>query len=230
MNRYNLKKQIYPLFAILSFVIILPIGMVFSSNSWMWLFVLAYWLLFLAFGYWRACLSCLTGMAFLIIIVSGVTVLMTKDWKACELSALRCAMISIATIPLMGMSYTKLGKSLDTLRAPKSMSLAIMILFAFIPILMTERSRIMKAYKVRGGNPHVPFAFFKNMIVPFLVRTISISDTLALSVETRGFDLKSKPKEIYEPVIPKLYDWIYITSLILVSGAIIGVGIWLKAL
>lgn len=62
----------------------------------------------------------------------------------------------------------------------------------------------------------------------FLVRTISISDTLALSVETRGFDLKSKPKEIYEPVIPKLYDWIYITSLILVSGAIIEVGIWLK--
>ena len=58
MNRYNLKKQIYPLFAILSFIIILPIGMVFSSNSWMWLFVLAYWLLFLAFGYWRACLSC----------------------------------------------------------------------------------------------------------------------------------------------------------------------------
>ena len=212
MNRYNLKKQIYPLFAILSFVIILPIGMVFSSNSWMWLFVLAYWLLFLAFGYWRACLSCLTGMAFLIIMVSGVTVLMTKDWKTCELSALRCAMISIATIPLMGMS------------------LAIMILFAFIPILMTERSRIMKAYKVRGGNPHVPFAFFKNMIVPFLVRTISISDTLALSVETRGFDLKSKPKEIYEPVIPKLYDWIYITSLILVSGAIIGVGIWLRTL
>ena len=139
-------------------------------------------------------------------------------------------MISIATIPLMGMSYTKLGKSLDTLRAPRSMSLAIMILFAFIPILMTERSRIMKAYKVRGGNPHVPFAFFKNMIVPFLVRTISISDTLALSVETRGFDLKSKPKEIYEPVIPKLYDWIYIASLILVSGAIIGVGIWLKTL
>ncbi len=204
--------------------------MVFSSNSWMWLFVLAYWLLFLVFGYWKACLSCLTGMAFLIIMVSGVTVLMTKDWKACELSALRCAMISIATIPLMGMSYTKLGKSLDTLRAPRSMSLAIMILFAFIPILMTERSRIMKAYKVRGGNPHVPFAFFKNMIVPFLVRTISISDTLALSVETRGFDLKSKPKEIYEPVIPKLYDWIYITSLILVSSAIIGVGIWLKTL
>ena len=94
MNRYNLKKQIYPLFAILSFIIILPIGMVFSSNSWMWLFVLAYWLLFLAFGYWRAFLSCLTGMAFLIIMVSGVTVLMTKDWKTCELSALRCAMIS----------------------------------------------------------------------------------------------------------------------------------------
>ena len=149
MNCYNLKKQIYPLFAILSFIIILPIGMVFSSNSWMWLFVLAYWLLFLAFGYWRACHSCLTGMAFLIIMVSGVTVLMTKDWKACELSALRCAMISIATIPLMGMSYTKLGKSLDTLRAPRSMSLAIMILFAFIPILMTERSRIMKARRGR---------------------------------------------------------------------------------
>lgn len=55
----------------------------------------------------------------------------------------------------------KLGKSLDTLRAPRSMSLAIMILFAFIPILMTERSRIMKAYKVRGGNPHVPLPSLK---------------------------------------------------------------------
>lgn len=230
MSRFEPKNQIYPLFAILSFILIMPLGIIFSSSSWMWLFALAFWMMFLCFGYWKACLYSFCGMSFLIIMVAGVTYLMTKDWKQTEYAALRCASITVAAIPLGGMSYTRLGKTMDTLRMPRSLSLMTMVLFSFIPVLMTERSRIMKAYRVRGGNPHIPFVFFKSMIVPFLIRTISISDTLALSVETRGFDLKSKPKEIYEPVHPHLRDWIFVAFLVSLSGLMIGVGIWLNTL
>lgn len=169
-------------------------------------------------------------MSFLIIMVAGVTFWITRDWKQTEYAALRCASISVAAIPLGGMSYTQLGKNMDTLRMPRFLSLITMVLFSFLPVLFTERQRIIKAFKVRGGNPHIPFIFFRSMIVPFLVRTISISDTLALSVETRGFDLRSKPKEIYEPVVPHLRDWMFMLCLLIICGTMIGVGVWLNTL
>lgn len=230
MNRFEPKKPIYPIFSIISFFLIFPLGMVFSSNSWMWLFFLAFFLFFLCFGYWKSCLASLVGLIFMALFFVGITAIFNRNSKAIEMAAFRCAMVSVSAIPLMGVSYTRLGKNLDTLKCPRSFSLMIMVLFSFLPILMNERKRIIEAYKVRGGNPHVPFAFFRSMIVPFIVRTISISDTLSLSVETRGFDLRKRPKYIYEPVVPTFKDWLFFSLLLIIAGTMIGLGIWLKSL
>lgn len=230
MNRFEPKKPVYPLFSLLSFFLIFPLGMIFSSSSWMWVFYGVFWTMFFFFGYWKACLWSMIGLAVLSFFFVGITALFNRDPKAIEMAAFRCAMISVSAIPLLGSSYTRLGKSLDSLRCPRSFSLVIMVLFSFLPILLDERRKIMEAYKVRGGNPHLPFAFFKTMIVPFIVRTISISDTLSLSVETRGFDLRRKPKYIYDPVIPKWKDWLFLTFLLLFAGTMIALGIVMKTL
>lgn len=225
MRRNDEESQIYPLFSIISFTLIFVIGMIFVRSSWMWIFLGIFYVLFFAYGYWKQCLKSFILLVVLTGLSVGITAIFTRDAKDLEAVALRCSMISVAAVPMMKMSYSRLGKMLDTMRAPRSLSLMVMVLFSFVPILFGERHKIEQAYKVRGGNPYVPFAFFRTLIVPFIVRTISVSDTLALSVETRGFDLRTKPQVIYDPVMPTVLDWIFISLVFIISASMITVGV-----
>lgn len=225
MNRFEPKRPVYPIFAILSFFLFFPFGVAFATSSWIWFSPLAFLLVTLAFGYRKAFLASLVGLAIMIALFVGIVAITTRDAKAVEMASLRCAAVSTASIPMLGLSYTSLGKSLDTIKAPRSFSLAVMILFSFLPILLEERRKIREAYRVRGGNPHLPGAFFRFMVVPFLVRTISISDSLSLSLETRGFDLSQKPAEIYQPVLPKGRDWTFLLLVVALCVGTIALGL-----
>lgn len=224
------KKQFefYPLFALFLSLAMMATGIVFCDNYYTWAFLGGYLLLVLAFGYWKPVLKGLIGLAVFELVFAGITYLITKDMNQTSKASLRAGAACIGFIPLLGLSYTNLGKNLDTLHALRFLSLVILIFFSFIPILNREAKTIKLAMKARGGRTYGVVSFFHRLIVPFLVRVSSMSDMLALSVELRGFQINKRVKQVYSPVVPHWQDLVYLVGTLCLVGGMIGVGIWMR--
>ncbi|HBR85780.1 MAG TPA: hypothetical protein DEA32_01130 [Firmicutes bacterium] len=228
MNRLRPVREIYPLFAILTFVLITIAGLIAAGSYYLWVYPVFLFIFFIAIGYWRAALSSLVCLVFFSLFTVGITALATQDVHEIEDAAFRSVIVVAGSIPLLGMSYETLAKNLDTLKCPRTFALAVLVVFYFFPILNSERRKILMAYRIRGGNPHLPFVFFKALVTTMLLRTMSVADSLTLSLETRGFEVRNKPAVIYRPVVPRAADWAYITFILLLASSLLGVGLWLR--
>lgn len=85
-------------------------------------------------------------------------------------------------------------RNLSTLKVPRGITLGMLIATSFPPVLGAEIRRVREAMKTRGaGSVLNPKIFYRAFLVPFVMRLVNISDTLSLSVETRGFSLRKTP-------------------------------------
>ena len=90
-----------------------------------------------------------------------------------------------------------------------------MIMYSFVPVLQGEIKRVREAMKTRGaGSILNPKIFYRAFLIPLVTRLVDISDTLALSIETRGFTLEKSKYTVYKKEIVNLFDIIYILGLI----------------
>ncbi len=107
-------------------------------------------------------------------------------------------------------------------KMPRGVTLGMLIATSFPPVLGAEIKRVREAMKTRGaGSVLNPKIFYRAFLVPFVMRLVNISDTLSLSVETRGFSLEKVPYTVYKKEIVCLSDVLFISGL--VAGAICAV-------
>ena len=131
---------------------------------------------------------------------------------------------SVLLAAALGMSVepVDMTRNLSTLKAPRSITLGILIATSFPPVLSAEIKRVREAMKTRGaGSVFNPKIFYRAFLVPLVMRLVNISDTLSLSVETRGFSLEKVPYTVYKKEIVCLSDVLFISGL--VAGAICAV-------
>lgn len=106
-----------------------------------------------------------------------------------------------------------------------TMSLAL----RFIPTLLEEANRIMKAQKSRGVDYQHGFLMKKlksitTLIIPLLISCFSISDDLSLAMEARGYDPYSK-RSRYRILKFSHYDLIVIIVLLLIVSFFIFIAV-----
>ena len=105
---------------------------------------------------------------------------------------------------------------------PRSVTLGMLIAMSFVPMLKVEIKRVREAMKTRGaGSILNPKILYRAFLVPLVMRLVNISDTLALSVETRGFALGKAPYSIYKRESVVLSDILF--ALGILGGAIAAV-------
>ena len=69
--------------------------------------------------------------------------------------------------------------------------------------------------KTRGaGSVLRPKIFYRAFLVPFVMRLVNISDTLSLSVETRGFSLEKRSYTVYKRENVCLSDVLFMLGLL----------------
>ena len=96
----------------------------------------------------------------------------------------------------------------------------MLISMSFVPMLRGEIKRVREAMKTRGaGSILNPKILYRAFLVPFVMRLVNISDTLALSVETRGFALGKVRYTIYKKESLAISDIVYVLGLI--AGAVL---------
>lgn len=153
--------------------------------------------------------------------------------QSCLVLSLRM-MASVASIPLM-LSLTSQTQVVSLIsgdfRLPGAYSIMLVTALRFIPTFGDRMRMVLQAEASRGyntetGNPFRKIGMTLRLSLPLLVSCARDVDTLALSIETRGFDPRStvRPKRI-KPVagdfIPLVLCLALLTAIVLTDKVLL---------
>ena len=135
-------------------------------------------------------------------------------------------LLTLTTTPLSlthGLGYFL--KPLGRIGLPAEEVVMIMaIALRFIPTLIEESQRLMRAQVSRGADFESGSVFRKAknlapLIVPLFVSAFRRADELALAMEARGYRLGAKRTRLYEDLI-KMQDWFVLLTALLLLAAV----------
>lgn len=223
MEMLKTKNYIYPMLGFCVAILTLVIGLIFVENESIMYFYIGLFLLHILFG--NAC-ACIAIIPFLVIMASffgGATYIVAHDMESTRDAVFRSFAVCFAMIPGLSIPTTAFVKNLRQMKIPKGMTLGLMITLNFIPLFQKEMKQIRDAMKTRGAvsifNPRVIYRAF---LIPLIIRIVNISETLSLSVETRGFTLEPSDTTVYQPIPFRRRDVLFLISfIVLVIGVIV---------
>ncbi|MFI3325854.1 MAG: energy-coupling factor transporter transmembrane component T [Clostridia bacterium] len=222
MDRFNSKNPIYPVLSLLVAVLTLTVGLIFVEKSNILYFYIGIYILHFIFGNHKACLAVVPFAVLLGSFFGFVTYIVAHDISSTTHAVYRSFAVCLAIISGLSTPVTDFVKNLRQLKMPKAITLGFMITLNFIPLFKKEMKQIHDAMKTRGAvsvlNPKVLYRAF---LIPLIIRIVNISETLSLSVETRGFTLDKSETTVYNPIKFKLRDLVFI-----ISFTIIGIGVF----
>lgn len=220
MNFFRYKQRIYPLIAVGAALFLIVFGLVTAKSVFCSYFLIGVYVWLFLFGCHRACLRILPAF----LAVGGIFAAIAyfaygNNGEAAMAMANRFAAIFLAAAIGMSQEPVCMTRALSRLHAPRGVTLGMLIATSFVPVLRAEIRRVREAMKTRGaGSALNPKIFYRAFLVPLVMRLVGISDTLALSVETRGFALGKVAYTVYKKEIVALSDIIFLLGLI--AGAV----------
>ena len=221
MTFFRFKTKLYPLIAITASLFVIIFGLVAARNEnlcWYLLGVLA-WLCI--FGCFKGVLKMLPAFVVFGGAFAGIAYASAGGDFAAALSMLnRFGALFLGVALSMSIAAVRMTRSLSQVHTPRAITLGMLISMSFVPMLKGEIGRVREAMKTRGaGSILNPKILYRAFLVPFVMRLVNISDTLALSVETRGFALGKVRYTIYKKESLAISDIVYVLGLI--AGAVL---------
>jgi energy-coupling factor transport system permease protein len=214
---FKYKSKLNPLVALVAEIGIIVFGLVMARTITCSYFLLAVYVWLFLFGCFMACIKTLPAF----IVVGGLFGLIAYFAYGSDISAAiamvnRFAAIFLAGIIGCSVEAVSITRSLSQLHTPRSITLGMLIAASFVPVLKLEIKRVREAMKTRGaGSVLNPKVFYRAFLVPLVMRLVGISDTLSLSVETRGFTLGKANYTVYKREIVALSDIIFLLAIVL---------------
>ena len=219
---FQVKRPVYPLIAVCAAFIVLLCGFSVSmSAKAVAAYILALSLIYIIFGYWKVFWKVFLIFAVLGLI-SAIGTLVKHNYVTSVVTVCRFLVLGLSSVTLISTKAISLTRSLNSIHMPRALTLGMLVTIRFIPILRNEVRRVRDAMKTRGVGSGVS-TLYRAFLLPFVMQIINLSDILAISVETRGFDLSAKEASIYKKVPLTARDIVFAVILVLVSvAAIIG--------
>ena len=223
MQFFRFKGRLYPLFGVILAVFLVVYGLVMANSANCLYFFAGVFVWMILFGMYRQCLKVLPGF----LVFGGIFALISyyaggESIAAAAAMANRFAGIFLAAAAGMSIEAVAMTRNLSQLHTPRSVTLGMLIAMSFVPTLKSEIGRVREAMKTRGaGSFLTPRIFYRAFLVPLVMRLVNISDTLSLSVETRGFALGKVPYTIYKKETVTLWDILFMAGIC--AGAVLAV-------
>lgn len=223
MRFLRFKKNIYPIFAFLAALFFIVFGLCMAKSVKCSYFLIGAYFWLLLYGCRKGCLRIILPL----IIVGGLFAVIAyfaygKDGSAALAMGNRFGSVFLAVAVGMSVEPVDMTRNLSTLKCPRGVTLGMLIATSFPPVLRAEIRRVREAMKTRGaGSVLNPKIFYRAFLVPFVMRLVNISDTLSLSVETRGFSLEKAPYTVYKKEYICLSDVLFILGV--AAGAVLTV-------
>ena len=213
--------KLYPLFAVLGALFIIIFGLVTARNQNLCWYLLGVFVWLCIFGCYKGCLKMLPAF----IIFGGAFAAIAYASAGGDLPAAismlnRFGALFLGVAASMSVEAVRMTRVLSQIHTPRAITLGMLISMSFVPMLRGEVRRMREAMKTRGaGSVLNPKILYRAFLVPFVMRLVNISDTLALSVETRGFTLGGSPYTVYKKQYPAVLDVLFILGI--VAGAVL---------
>ena len=220
MKFFVRKKSLYPVIAITAALFIAVFCLIMARDINCSYFILGAFVWTMLFGCHRGCLRIV--LPFIIVggIFFGIFYAVTRSWISALSMVNRLGGLFICAAIGMSITTVRMTRSLSQVHTPRAITLGMLISMSFVPMLKGEIGRVREAMKTRGaGSVLNPKILYRAFLVPFVMRLVNISDTLALSVETRGFTLGGSLYSIYKKEYPALSDVLFILGI--VAGAVL---------
>lgn len=222
-DRFYVSEPLYPLLSVLTSLLTFIGALVTAETVYGIVFLVGVYLLLCAFGYLKSCVKILPFFAVYLSLLSAIFYFASSgDAKFTLQMAVRLGGVVIAVIPGLSLPPVSLMRNLTQLNCHRYITLGMLITLSFIPVLTAEINQVRGAMKTRGAaNILKPQIFYRAFLIPLTVRLVNISDTLALSVETRAFISEKADYTVYKPVSLKTRDVIF--SVIFFALFILGI-------
>ncbi|MCR4790848.1 MAG: energy-coupling factor transporter transmembrane protein EcfT [Treponemataceae bacterium] len=218
LDSFQIKKPIYPIFTILSAILIFVGALLLAKSPFGIIFLLAVYILLMSFGYVRTCLKMIP---FLIVYLAVFHLIFYyashKNLEFAVQMGIRLAGVVIAFIPGISLPPVNLVRNLTQLHFPRLLTLGMLITLTFIPVLSSEIKQVRNAMKTRGATSlWKPVVLYRAFLIPLIVRLVNISDTLTLSVETRAFVSDDLKPSVYRTVKVQSRDIVFAVIFMLI--------------
>lgn len=185
--------KLHPLVALCCSILWLFSGLLMVGTPQFMGFLLGYVMLLAFFGYGKMFLK-MQLMAIPVALVLGCMVeLLYGGYKGFH-HGLRMYLVMLTAILTLSIEPISFVRVLEKKKIPSAWTLGILIALRFIHVLREEMRRIILAMKLRGFRRIYlkPKLMYRAFLVPLLIRIFSISDTLSMSLELRGFSMVEK--------------------------------------
>lgn len=217
MEKLYAKQPVYPLLSFIASTMIFFFGLFISKEMSIVYFLALLALLYFIFGYGKALLRSLP----IFIIIGGIVgggAALTGGYLVGVQTFGRVLLLAFASVVMVALPPVLLTRNLVQLRFPRILTLGMLITVRFVPLLMEESKHIREAMKSRGASINLR-CLYRAFLLPFIMRIISMSDIMSVSLETRGFSLTEHRNTLYNPVFFKKRDAAFgITLLTLMIG------------
>ncbi len=225
MEKFYVKQPIYPLISLLSALMVFCVGLLVSKRLTLIYLLIALTVVYILFGYAKVLLRAVP-LFFLIGSIVGLGAALTSSNPMAGVQTLgRTLLLAYSSIIMVALPPVHLTRNLIALGVPRILTLGMLVTIRFVPILITEIKQISEAMKTRGANVKIYNLsyVYRAFLVPFLMRIISMSDIMAISIETRGFALSDKSRVVYKQVKLTKRDMLYALCIL---GLMIGVALY----
>lgn len=209
--------QLHPGLALLAGTLVFFLGLLFVKERWFSAFMIFLILLYVGMGYGKVMLRTarvilpLGVISFLLTLINGTTL-------DARYSFLRCVVLGLAATTTLSLEPVRLVRWLNQRAVPRWITVGLLITLRFFAVMQQEIRRIVRAIRLRGIRfVTSPILYAKAFLLPLMIRVLSISDLLAVSLETRGFALHGE-SSIYEPVEVDKKDIVFGTVFLLGFG------------
>jgi energy-coupling factor transport system permease protein len=225
MSFFQYKSKLNPLVALAAAIAIIVFGLIMARSITCTYFLLAVYVWLFLFGCYKACIKTLPAFVIVGGLFGGIAYFAYgSDLSAAIAMVNRFAAIFLAGIIGCSVEAVAVTRSLSQLHTPRCITLGMLIATSFVPVLKLEIKRVREAMKTRGaGSVFNPKVFYRAFLVPLVMRLVGISDTLSLSVETRGFTLSKAKYTVYKREVVALSDVIFLLAI--VAGAVMVVAL-----
>jgi len=227
-DQFHAKNPVHPIAAFFCSMLVLTVGMVCSRTPYIFAYIAVLAAVFLAYGFAMAVALLTLGMGVFGVVAGGISALINGTLDMFWITPARCLLIGVCVVPLLSVPPAQLTRALNQLRFPRMLTLGMLITIRFVPIVFGEIWQIRDAMRSRGIDTRwwsirawAPKQVYRAFLVPMVMRVVGISDTLSLSVETRGFDAKDHNATVYKPVAFKARDAVFIAVSVLCALALI---------
>lgn len=165
----------------------------------------------LCFGMWRQLIAFMLAITPSYAVVGLLTALAYGDMALTVPIFVRIFLLGLTCLPMLTAREADVVRVLQTLHAPRAVTLAVLISLRFVHVMAVQAHRVVAARRTmpRRGVRLVPLW---RMLVPLLDRALAIGDDLTHSLELRGFTLRSNARySVYKTLRMRGIDYLWIS-------------------